>query len=459
MSIVIMILLLSVLILVHELGHLFAARYFKIKVDKFGIGLPIGPTLYEKQLGDIKIIIHAFLFGGYVSFPDDDKDSELPKDSSDRFINRPAYQRFFVFIAGVTANLIAAIAFVIISATIWGHLPSGSYQTYVDKIVAPKEASVWSSGMEEGDRLAKINGSKVKSKYTVYLYAGNSKLNDGKADTKFISDNYERLKAINPAFSKDELIQEGLLIKLPKKLDEPQIKVNENMLKGIEAYKDNDENLSDVQISLRDKIIDKSYIISDGQISLNDLAYAISDGKKPLAITVERDGKLIDLKPIYPDKEGLIGIMPNIKEDMIATKNPISIISQSFKYTYDQTKDILLILKQLVTGKIPAKNLHGVVLVTKLGGDMISNEGLFSGLLLTAVISLNLVIFNLLPIPALDGGQILFLIIEKIIGRPLKDETIEKISTVFFLLLVLLMILVTFNDIWFLIKNWLLVKN
>src|SRR5574344_1634418 len=98
----------------------------------------------------------------------------------------------------------------------------------------------------------------------------------------------------------------------------------------------------------------------------------------------------------------------------------------------------------------PAKNLHGVVLVTKLGGDIISNQGLFYGLLLTAVISLNLVIFNLLPIPALDGGQIMFLVIEKLRGKPVKEETIEKISTVFFLLLIGLMILVTFNDIWYL---------
>ena len=85
MSIIIMLILLSILILVHEAGHYLAARMFGIKVDKFGFGLPIGPTLWEKQCGDTKILVHAFLLGGYVAFPDDDKENPLPEDSPDRF--------------------------------------------------------------------------------------------------------------------------------------------------------------------------------------------------------------------------------------------------------------------------------------------------------------------------------------------------------------------------------------
>ena len=90
MSIIIMILLLSLLILVHEAGHFFVARACGIKVDKFGFGLPIGPTLFKKKVGDVEILVHAFLLGGYVSFPDDEKDCDLPKDSPERFANKPA---------------------------------------------------------------------------------------------------------------------------------------------------------------------------------------------------------------------------------------------------------------------------------------------------------------------------------------------------------------------------------
>ena len=72
MGIIKMLFLLSVLILVHEAGHFLAAKFFKMKVSKFGFGLPIGPTLWEKQVGDVQVLVHAFLLGGYVAFPDGD---------------------------------------------------------------------------------------------------------------------------------------------------------------------------------------------------------------------------------------------------------------------------------------------------------------------------------------------------------------------------------------------------
>ena len=119
---------------------------------------------------------------------------------------------------------------------------------------------------------------------------------------------------------------------------------------------------------------------------------------------------------------------------------------------YDQTKAMLITLKQLFTGKIPLKNMHGVVLVTKIGGDIINNDGIFYGILLTAVISMNLAVLNILPIPALDGGHLVFLIAEKIIGKPVDEEIANKIMTVFFSLLILLLVFVLFNDIYVLIK-------
>ena len=130
MSIIIMILLLSLLILVHEAGHFFAARAFGIKVDKFGFGLPVGPTLYKTKVGDVEVLVHAFLLGGYVSFPDDEKDCELPKDSPERFANKPAWQRAIVVSAGVIANVICAIALVMLVAIVSHKLPSGNYEIY-----------------------------------------------------------------------------------------------------------------------------------------------------------------------------------------------------------------------------------------------------------------------------------------------------------------------------------------
>ena len=151
MSIIIMILLLSVLILVHEAGHFLAAKFFKMKVAKFGFGLPIGPTLWEGQVGDVKVLVHAFLLGGYVAFPDDEKDEELPADSPDRFMNRPIYQRLVVVSAGVFANVVLAFVLVFLTAALWGQLPSGKYDVSVKKLDTEKNEYISSSGLKPGD--------------------------------------------------------------------------------------------------------------------------------------------------------------------------------------------------------------------------------------------------------------------------------------------------------------------
>ena len=157
MSIIIMILLLSFLVLVHELGHFLAAKAFGMRVDKFGFGLPLGPTLFEKKIGETTFVIHALLLGGYVSFPDDEKECSLDEDSPERFENKPVYQRAIVVSAGVISNVVTAFLLVFLSALIWKHLPSGSYDIVIGQIVAPKDASVWQSGIKIGDRIVSVS--------------------------------------------------------------------------------------------------------------------------------------------------------------------------------------------------------------------------------------------------------------------------------------------------------------
>ena len=454
MSTIIMILLISVLILVHEAGHFFAARFFKIKVDKFGIGLPVGPTLWEKQIGEVTLVIHAFLFGGYVSFPDDDKDSEIPQDSKDRLLNRPAWQRAIVFSAGVGANVICAFVLVLLTAFMWHNIPSGKFDIYVNDIVAPKEASVWTPGIQKGDKIQEINGSVIDTKYGLNLYALYSASYDGKVNPELVEKNYDRIKRLNHAFPRDEIIDKGLIVKLPNTDNEGKVFLNKNILNATALYKNKEVKISEKQIELREKIKNKTYIEGDGTFSLNDLAYAISDNIKPLDIKVFRNGKTVALKTVYSDKDGLIGITIDRKERLIPVTGIKSAITASYTYLYNETKSMLIVLKQLFTGKIPLKNMHGVVLITKIGGDIISQEGIFYGILLTAVISMNLAILNILPIPALDGGHLLFLVIEKIMGKPVDEELSNKIMTVFFAMLILLLVFVLGNDIYVLIQPY-----
>lgn len=453
MSILIMILLLSLLILVHEAGHFIAARAFGIKVEKFGFGLPVGPVLFKTKCGDTEVLVHAFLLGGYVSFPDDEKDSDIPVDSPERFINKPIWQRAIVVSAGVIANVICALALVMFVAGWTKKLPSGDYEIYTASISAPKEASIWSSGLQIGDRILSVNNCKINNIYSLVTIVKNSAKGNGIISQEVIDKNYNLLKALNPALEKDEIIPNKLSIRLPKQTEADIITMDKYAAKGAKYFKREGIKLDENLKSLKSELEGKSVYISDGKYSLYDVAQAISDGVHPINIIVLRNGEEISLKPIYPDEKGLIGIGLSSKQKMIETKTPIKIVKKSTKYLWDNTSMMMYSLGQLFTGNVPLKDMHGVVAITKIGGDMIEKTGKSAGILLAALISMNLAILNILPIPALDGGHLMFLFIEKILGKPLDDKVIEKISSLFFTLLIILMIFVVFNDITLLIKK------
>ena len=321
MSIIIMILLLSFLVLVHEAGHFYAARALGIKVSKFGFGLPIGPTLWSKQVGDVEVLVHAFLLGGYVSFPDDEKESGVVIPDEDKFMNKPVWKRMIVISAGVIANIITAIVFVLITAFVWGKLPSGQYEVYINKIVAEKSESVWASGLEKGDRIIKINGSDINSSYALNLYSKNSKRYDGKVDKTSVDETLDKLKNLNPKLVDVDLIEDKTVVVLPKKVDELALTIEDEALKGYKLYKDNQIALSDTQAKLRDLLKDKTTYKADGTTTLADVAYAITDTQRPMNITVLRDGKEIALKTVYSNEKGLIGVMVEAREVLRPTKD------------------------------------------------------------------------------------------------------------------------------------------
>lgn len=453
MSILIMILLLSLLILVHEAGHFFAARAFGIRVDKFGFGLPIGPTLFKKKVGDVEILVHAFLLGGYVSFPDDEKECDLPKDSPERFVNKPVWQRVIVVSAGVIANVLCAIALVMIVAIFSGKLPSGNYEVYAGDISAPKDASIWTSGLQKGDRILKANNCDINNVYSLVTIVKNSAKNNGLITNEIVEANYKRLKDLNPGLSKDEEIPEGLAVRLPETLSQEVITMDEYAAKGAKYFKPSGEKIDENLHELVKKIEGKKIYISDGKYSLDDLSKALSNGSHPINFVIERNGKIINLNPIFPDEKGIIGIGLSTKQTMIETKDPVSIVKESFVYLWDNTYTMMYSLGQLFTGNIPLKDMHGVVAITKIGGDMIDKNGTSSGILLAALISMNLAILNILPIPALDGGHLMFLTIEKIMRKPVDEKIIEIVSTVFFSMLIILMIFVVFNDITLIVRK------
>ena len=453
MSIIIMILLLSLLILVHEAGHFLAARAFGIKVDKFGFGLPIGPTLFKTKIGDVEVLVHAFLLGGYVSFPDDEKDCDLPKDSPERFANKPIWQRAVVVSAGVISNVLCAIALVIFVAIVSGKLPSGNYEVFAGDISAPKEASIWQSGLQKGDKIIKANGCDINNVYSFVTIVKNSAKNNGIIKSEIVEANLTRLKELNPGLVRDEVIPQNLAIRLPEKLSEDTITMDKFAAKGAKYFKLEGNKIDENLLPLVKTVEGKTVYISDGKYTLEDVAKALSNGTHPINLVVMRNGEKVELSPIYPDEKGIIGIALSTKQTMIETKTPVAVVKESWIYLWDNTYMMMYSLGQLFTGNIPLKDMHGVVAITKIGGDMIEKTGKASGILLAAIISMNLAILNILPIPALDGGHLMFLTFEKILGKPVDERVIEIVSTVFFTLLIILMVFVVFNDITLIVRK------
>lgn len=446
-SIVAMLLLISILVLVHEAGHFLAARMFKIKVERFGFGLPFGPILWQKQCGETLVVVHAFLLGGYVSFPDDDKDNSLPKDSPERFVNKPIYQRLVVVSAGVFANILCAIFIVILTALMWGKLPTENYETIIKDLSPKDNAAITYSGFQKGDKILEINGSPVDSAYAFQLYAIKSRKFDGMVSLDTVKKTLEKLQKLNPKVTASELIPEGKIIKLSKTQPEAALTLSEDMLRGYERISDNKIALNDNQKALRNTLEGKKLYKSDGFTTLVDLAFALSDTVCPMNIKIERNGRTIELAPIYSNEKGVVGVQLDKKQIFTETKGFKNAIENSYTYLYSQTKMLLKGLWQLFSGKVPLENMHGVVAVVKYGGDVIQQDGFWQGLLLTALISLDLAIVNFLPIPALDGGHVLFLLLEKIYGKPLDEDTVNSIATAGFMFLILLMIVVLYNDI------------
>ena len=452
-----MLILISLLVLVHELGHYLAARAFGIQVSHFGLGLPIGPLLYETKCGDTKITVHAFLLGGYVSFPDDDEDNEitkdLPLDSPKRFKNKKPWQKAVVVSAGVFANVIFALFLVMFCAAYYHKLPSSKYDVYIKDFAPEVKSNVMTSGLKAGDKIISVNGSNIINSYQFIFLVQKSKFFDGFVSKDTVSKKIDEIKKLNPKLDDTNTLKAGQKILLPPLEGEKQVKVSDNVLLGIEKYKTDEIELTKEQKALSAALEGKKEFIADKDYSLEDLAYALSDSYKPLSISVLRDNKKLTFNNLKTSKDGLLGVKLEVSEIFVPINSPLEIITKSWDYLVVNTKLMLLGLWQLVSGKIPLSDMHGIVAITKVGGDIIENSGMLKGLLLSAIISIDLAIINLLPIPALDGGHLMFLALEKVAGRELDEKIVEGVSRVFFALLILLMIYVVFNDIFALVTK------
>lgn len=388
-SVLLMLFFISVLIIAHEMGHFFVARRCGVKVERFGFGLPFGPTLWSKKIGDVEYCIHSALFGGYVAFPDDDPDNPLPKDSPERFENKPIGARFAVMVAGVTVNAILGWLLMFWVIMGWG-LPSAD----VAIVETFKNHPAAEAGLMSGDRIARIDGKPIEG---------------------YLSD--ERQMYVRDYISHHSGKTMTLTVERPVDAE------GNPLFAGIEPGTDPNAPVDTQAAKARfTKIFEKFKA-------------------EPAAL------KAVDVK-VTPSPEGLIGVkMAGHPERYIRVDNPLLAAGLSTRFLGVQIQKQFQAFGFMFAGKMGLKDLSGPIGIVNVGSDVIKHDGVVKGLIITAIISIILAVMNLLPIPALDGGHILFLLIEFLKGSPVKQEVRERVTQYGFLALLALIGFILINDI------------
>ena len=421
---------LAILIILHEAGHFFSSRFFGIRVEKFYLFFDAwGIKLFHFKKGDTEYGIGWLPLGGYVKIAgmiDESMDKEqmaLPP-KPDEFRSKPAWQRLIVMVSGVTVNLILGIFIFFILNLLYGqtYIPISEFK---DGIV-PGEAFK-SLGILPGDKIIKV-GKKVVTResdlHSSDLIYGNIDLlvdREGKSLILHVPGNFSEKLG-------DSKNIESLFF--------PRFKpVVDSLSPSGGAYRSG--------LKKGDQIvgIEQTSTVFFDQLQETLKSYKNKDVKVeilrnhlPLIIPVQLDtaGKM----GFYPELSGIktrtehFGFFPALAKS----------IPTAFGFIGDQAKAI----GKMAKGEIKTKQMSGPIGIAKLFGD---HYDWYNFWRLTGVLSMILAFMNLLPIPALDGGHVLFLLIEMVKGKPLSDKFLENAQMVGFFILVGLMVFVFGNDI------------
>jgi len=422
-----------ILVTIHELGHFLAAKYFKMRVDKFSIGFP--PKIFSFKKGETQYVLGATPLGGYVSIAgmiDESMDDEFleqePKE--DEFRSKPVWQRMIVITAGVIFNAILAVIIYTGIALSYGEevIPIES----VDNLYIPEESVAYDIGFRTGDRIIGINGERVEYFNDIFNPAA---ITGRDLSFMIVRDGSVQNLSTPPNFL-DQIGEEGFLNQnntLPSRIS--------MVLEGSPA--------EEAGFQPGDQVVSINGEPIDYWIQLVDI---IQNADGELEFTVQRNGTLKNMS-VTPDPEtNQIGIAPpnprEIYEVQTLNFNLAQAIGQGYQKSEDTFVGILQGIGMMFSGDISVRqNLGGPVAIASVTKQATDSRGFLGFWEITAFLSITLAIMNMLPIPALDGGHFMFLLYEGITRREPSAKVRMGLQQIGFLFLIGLIILVTFNDI------------
>lgn len=427
---------LFILVLVHELGHFLAAKLFRMRVERFSIGFP--PRVFGKKIGDTDYCFSATPLGGYVKISgmiDETMDSDfVGKDPEPwEFRSKPVWQRIIVISAGVVFNVILAAVIYAGLAFTYGtqHIPADN----VKELYVAENSLASEMGFRTGDRILTINDREPET-YGISQLVSLPDIT--KTDLRFTVDREgETVQIFAPEDFMDQLSknQEFLSIQnaLPSKTSAviPGSPAEEA---GLQA--------------------DDEFVAIDGRPIgyWMQLSSMISSSEGEILLTVRRDGEVFDV-PVTPNEETrTIGIYPVDPFEYFGIEyidhGFFSSLYEGGRMTYETTSAILTGFSRMLTGSISVRdNLGGPVAIASVTKEVTDQGGFFGFWMITAFLSISLAIINILPIPVLDGGYLVFLAYEGITRREPSVKVRMALQQIGLILIIGLFIFVTFNDI------------
>ena len=426
--------LISVITIIHESGHFFAARIFKVKVLDFSIGM--GPSIFQKKdKYQTNYNLRILPIGGFVQMLGEGEDSS----ERDSFQSKSYYQRLLIVLAGPMANFI--LAFIIFAGLNF----YGIQEISSDIGQVKKDSPAYNAGIKTGTRIISIDDSEVETRMEVQSallrrLGETGIINIETSDSQGITSSYQIYISDWLIGQEPNDLMKDLGMYLPSEIIIAQLT----------------ENGPAANSGL--KIGDKINAIDFNEIqSWEDLKFFINSSEgKEILVSISRNNSNFDyvVQPKLnqsPEAQWLIGIAANLKI------LPSSIMKKRYgffegsikalKDTYSKSSESLIFLKKMIQGLISPRNLGGPVMIGQYAGDSIKYGGLFSFLMLMALISIGLGIINLLPIPVLDGGQAVLMTLEKIKGSPLSENFVGITHRLGIAFILCLMIFTFFNDL------------
>src|SRR5262245_23390168 len=432
------IVILGPMIVLHELGHFIVAKLFGIRVETFSVGF--GKRLWGIRKGDTDYRISLIPLGGYVKMAGENLDEQIT-GAPDEFMSKPKWQRLCVAVAGPVMNILTALVITAAIAMIHHDAPS-----YMDKpaLVAGVAAgsAAEKAGIKPGDLIVKIENEENPTYGDVFYRV---MLNPDLVLPITVRRGGESLQLeLKPAAVKlddDSVGSAGL---------EPQYGPNAKLYV---AQVNRGEPADQAGVKVEDQIIAINGVPVDQDDSGREAlikAIGSSDGK-PVVLGVIRTGQKLDITATPRMNEGRyrLGFIP------LAGEGPRRLsLLPALKYSYQQNLRVLWLTKvaltQVVKRERSAGNtVAGPIRIFKYSADA-AKQGAMSLFGLMSLLSLNLGIFNLLPIPVLDGGLIFMLLLESVlglVGLPLTRAAKERMMQIGFVLLMVLVVFVFINDI------------